>query len=317
MLTARSRAVDLPWWQGFFNAVASGPPGFRVRELLALSRAGYIDFLGAGMWVEVADGRFRAGSATLAGAPPVTADVLVDARLPDPSAARTTDPLLAGLLAAGAVSEEVLVDERRPVLRNTGLIRVRPADGALIDATGTAHPRRFAVGPHTAVKVAGAFTRPGMNAQSLRYNDAIARAVLASLRPVRAGRRGVRAQPRERRGRRPSTRALSAGQRRRRVPVQGVRVIASWCATSAAISSACSSTCSVCRASARCLRTSSSSEVSRRSAMRRRVSSRVGADVTWIVPDMGLLTVSGRVGSAAPADTEHRRGGPDRGNAVG
>jgi hypothetical protein len=31
------------------------------------------------------------------------------------------------------------------------------------------------------VKVAGAFTRPGMNAQSLRYNDAVARAVLRSL----------------------------------------------------------------------------------------------------------------------------------------
>ena len=111
--------------------------------------------------------------------------MLVDARLPDPSAARSTDPLLAGLLAAGAVTEEVLVDDDGPVLRNTGLIRVRPADGALIDATGAAHPRRFAVGPHTAVKVAGAFTRPGMNAQSLRYNDAIARAVLAGL-PVAA-----------------------------------------------------------------------------------------------------------------------------------
>ena len=40
VLSARSRAVDLPWWQGLFNSVASGPPGFRVRELLALSRAG-------------------------------------------------------------------------------------------------------------------------------------------------------------------------------------------------------------------------------------------------------------------------------------
>ena len=55
----------------------------------------------------------------------------------------------------------------------------------MIDAAGVAHPRRFAIGPHTAVKVAGAFTRPGMNAQSLRYNDAVARAVLQSL-PVRA-----------------------------------------------------------------------------------------------------------------------------------
>jgi hypothetical protein len=190
VLSARSRAVDLRWWQSFFNAVASGPPGFRVRELLALSRAGYVAFLGAGMWVDVAvddlGGVFRAGSASVPDTPPVTARVLVDARLPDPSVARTTDPLLAALFATGAVSEEVLRDTDGTPLRNTGLIRVRPADGALIDAAGQVHPRRFAVGPHTTVKVAGAFTRPGMNAQSLRYNDAIARAVLRSLPGARA-----------------------------------------------------------------------------------------------------------------------------------
>ena len=186
VLSARSRAVDLGWWQSFFNAVASGPPGFRVRELLALSRAGYVEFLGEGMWVDAADGVFRAGSASVVGAPPVTARVLVDARLPNPSVARTGDPLLAALLADGAVSEEVLRDPDGALLRNTGLIRVRPADGALIDTTGAVHPRRFAVGPHTTVKVAGAFTRPGMNAQSLRYNDAVARAVLRSLPDARA-----------------------------------------------------------------------------------------------------------------------------------
>ena len=38
----------LGWWQGFFNSVASGPPGFRVRQLLALARAGFVRFLGAG-----------------------------------------------------------------------------------------------------------------------------------------------------------------------------------------------------------------------------------------------------------------------------
>jgi FAD-NAD(P)-binding len=180
-LSPRSRAFDLAWWQGFFNSVASGPPGFRVRELLALSQAGFVDFLGAGMWVDVADGEFRAGSLTLEGAPPVTARVLVDARLPEPSASRTADPLFAALLRDGGVSEEVLTDADGTLLRNTGLIRVRPADGALVDAAGRVHERRFAVGPHTTVKVAGAFTRPGMNAQSLRYNDAVARAVLRAL----------------------------------------------------------------------------------------------------------------------------------------
>jgi hypothetical protein len=181
VLSARSRARDVPWWQSFFNAVASGPPGFRVRQLLALSRAGFVEFLGPGMWVEVDDDGFRAGSAALAGAPPVTSTILIDARLPDSSADRTSDPLLASLVRAGEVVEDVLTEPDGTVLRRTGLIRVRPTDGALIDAAGVAHEHRFAVGPHTTVKVAGAFTRPGMNAQSLRYNDGVARAVLRSL----------------------------------------------------------------------------------------------------------------------------------------
>ncbi|MGE0296752.1 MAG: FAD/NAD(P)-binding protein [Pseudonocardia sp.] len=179
-LTARSQAFDVAWWQGFFNGVASGPPGFRVRELLALAHAGYVTFLGAGMQVDVGDDGFRATSASLAGAEPVTARVLVDARLPDASASRSLDPLLAALVARGEAVEEVLYEDGE-VLRNTGLVRVRAADGALVDAAGRAHQRRFAVGPHTTVKVAGAFTRPGMNAQSLRYNDAVARAVLRAV----------------------------------------------------------------------------------------------------------------------------------------
>jgi hypothetical protein len=151
-----------------------------VRQLLALSRSGFVRFLGAGMWTDVDGKCFRAGGAAVPGES-VTATVMVDARLQEPSATRTTDPLLGRLLRAGAVAEDVLVDDDGTVLRNTGTIRVRPADGALLDATGRAHPRRFAIGPHTNVRVAGAFTRPGTNAQSLRYNDAVARAVLRSL----------------------------------------------------------------------------------------------------------------------------------------
>jgi hypothetical protein len=186
VLSIRSQAVDMGWWQSFFNSVASGPPGFRVRQILALARAGYVRFLGPGMQVGIADGAFRATSAAIPGA--VTAPVLVDARLPDPSASRSTDPLVAALLRDGAIGERLLVDDDGALLRNTGQIAVRPADGALVDAAGRVHPRRFAVGPHTTVKVAGAFTRPGMNAQSLRYNDAVARAVLRSLRATAVDR---------------------------------------------------------------------------------------------------------------------------------
>ncbi|AEA26671.1 FAD/NAD(P)-binding protein [Pseudonocardia benzenivorans] len=188
-LTPESQARDVSWWQGFFNGVASGPPGFRVRQILALADAGLVRFLGPGMWVEQVGPEegdagpgsavFRAGSAATPDT--VTSTILVDARLPDPSASRSTDPLLASLLRSGDVVEHVLRAADGTVLRNTGLIEVRAADGAVVDATGAAHPRRFAVGPHTQVKVAGAFTRPGMNAQSLRYNDAVARAILRSL----------------------------------------------------------------------------------------------------------------------------------------
>ncbi|MFC7657031.1 hypothetical protein ACFQV8_12105 [Pseudonocardia benzenivorans] len=187
-LTPESQARDVSWWQGFFNGVASGPPGFRVRQILALADAGLVRFLGPGCGSSrsaprrVTQGRgARSSGRQRRHTDTVTSTILVDARLPDPSASRSTDPLLASLLRSGDVVEHVLRAADGTVLRNTGLIEVRAADGAVVDATGAAHPRRFAVGPHTQVKVAGAFTRPGMNAQSLRYNDAVARAILRSL----------------------------------------------------------------------------------------------------------------------------------------
>jgi hypothetical protein len=159
-LTARSKDRDIRWWQSFFNAVASGPPGFRVRQLLALSRAGFVRFLGPGMWTEVSQEEsgsecFRAGGSAVPGET-VTATIMVDARLQEPSASRTADPLLADLLRRGEVAEEILLDDDGAVLRNTGEIRVRPADGALVDAAGRVHPRRFAIGPHTNVRASSA-----------------------------------------------------------------------------------------------------------------------------------------------------------------
>ena len=32
VVIGRSKDCDIRWWQGFFNAVASGPPGFRPRS---------------------------------------------------------------------------------------------------------------------------------------------------------------------------------------------------------------------------------------------------------------------------------------------
>ena len=203
-LTQRSRAFDLSWWQNLFSSLASGPPGPRLRQLLALSRAGYVTFLGAGVRsrstraTTTAAPAFVATSASLQGE--VRAPTFVDARLasaeraphPGPDA-RVADPprgcstrrRCAGRsaphpCALDAVAERVEGARRPVVVHSTGLVPVRASDfRVLTGTTEEPHPRLFAVGPHTTVRLPGAFTRPRTNSLSFRANDAVAQAVLA------------------------------------------------------------------------------------------------------------------------------------------
>ncbi|AEY88466.1 hypothetical protein SHJG_3192 [Streptomyces hygroscopicus subsp. jinggangensis 5008] len=156
------------WWHGFFSYLASGPPGPRLRQMLALSRAGLLRFVGAGMAVTAEDGVFRATSPTVPGFS-VEARALVEARLPAPTVRRARDTLLRELHAEGAAETP------------DGLLRVDPADGRVLDRAGRPHPRRFALGPYTDTRAPGAFTRPRTGGPAFRQNDATARAVLAFL----------------------------------------------------------------------------------------------------------------------------------------
>ncbi|MCW5251179.1 FAD/NAD(P)-binding protein [Streptomyces sp. SHP 1-2] len=155
-------------WHGLFNHLASGPPGPRLRQMLALSRAGVLRFLGADMTVTAVDGVFRAASATVPGAT-VDARALVEARLPDPTVERTRDPLLRALYAEGAAATA------------EGLLAVDPADGRLLDRSGRPHPRRFALGPYTEARGSSGFHRPRTGGPAFRQNDAAARAALTLL----------------------------------------------------------------------------------------------------------------------------------------
>ncbi|KPH98910.1 hypothetical protein OK074_6165 [Actinobacteria bacterium OK074] len=159
------------WWHGFFSYLASGPPGPRLRQLLALSRAGVVRFLGADMTVTAADGVFRGGSASVPGAV-VETRALVEARLPNPTVERTRDQLLRRLYAEGAAGTP------------EGLLAVDPGDGRVLDRSGTPYPRRFALGPHTDARGSGAFTRPRTGGPAFRQNDGAARAVLRFLRDL-------------------------------------------------------------------------------------------------------------------------------------
>ncbi|WP_181806500.1 FAD/NAD(P)-binding protein [Streptomyces shenzhenensis] len=156
------------WWHGFFSHLASGPPGPRLRQMLALSRAGVLRFVGAGMTVTAEDGVFRASAETVPGFA-VEARALVEARLPESAMGRARDPLLREL-HAGEAAETA-----------DGLLRVDPADGRILDRGGRPHPRRFALGPFTNSRTPGAFTRPRTGGPAFRQNDATARAALAFL----------------------------------------------------------------------------------------------------------------------------------------
>ncbi|MFF7546993.1 FAD/NAD(P)-binding protein [Streptomyces canus] len=156
------------WWHGFFSYLASGPPGPRLRQLLALSRAGVLRFVGADMEVRAEDGVFRASSPTVPDFS-VQARALVEARLPEPTVRRALDPLLRELHAEGLAETP------------DGLLRVDRADGRVLDRSGRPHPRRFALGPHTDGRTPGAFTRPRTGGPAFRQNDATARAALLFL----------------------------------------------------------------------------------------------------------------------------------------
>jgi uncharacterized NAD(P)/FAD-binding protein YdhS len=180
-LDARSRAEELDGaWLHLFNLVASGPPAFRVEELLALCRAGVVQPLGSGMSVRLDDARglYRAGGSNVPDEYPAT--VLIDARVPDPTVVGTADRLLASLHAAGAASEESLSDPATGYRTTTGRIAV-DGQGRMIGADGTAHPARFALGWNTSLRGARAFAIPGTDAAAFRHGDLVARAVLMGL----------------------------------------------------------------------------------------------------------------------------------------
>ncbi|WP_037686619.1 FAD/NAD(P)-binding protein [Streptomyces aureocirculatus] len=166
--------------------LSSGPPPLRMEQLIALSEAGVVTFTGPDTTVTTEAAHsggcghaehgapsglgdhtvFRASSPHVRAS--YTARVLLDARLPDPDLARTADPLLRRLLAAGHISAETAPDAfGRP--RATGAVRVR--GGHPLDAAGRTQRTWYLAGPEQ-------FPHAGTDAGFFRRNDEIARAVL-------------------------------------------------------------------------------------------------------------------------------------------
>lgn len=201
-LNARSQQAIHGWWHGFFSFVDSGPPAHRLQEMLALHRAGYLQFLGPGMWVRADEptGRFVAGS--FQSPVLVEASAYIEARLPSASVERSANPALLNLHDAGLGTEQRLLT--LDGAHSTGKLLVS-GNHEVLSPVGTPQHGLFAVGPWTSGWGAGAFARPNTNAAPFRENDALARRILHTLaspvrpsRPSQLGRISARSEPAKR-----------------------------------------------------------------------------------------------------------------------
>ncbi|SEO46410.1 FAD/NAD(P)-binding protein [Trujillonella endophytica] len=187
-LTPESESEQLTgWFMNLFSYLASGPPGPRLEELLALSEAGVLRFLGADSQVVLDEraGVFRARSASCRGE--TTARALVDARLPAADVAATRDPLVSALLRRGDARERVLADPSAPAgARRTGRLEV-DAELRVLRASGLPDARVLAHGAWTSGPQVAGFARPRTNAPFFRINDALARRLWRRF-PAVAGR---------------------------------------------------------------------------------------------------------------------------------
>jgi hypothetical protein len=177
-LTAASHAAIHGWWHGFFSFVDSGPPPHRLRQILAIHRAGLLQFLGPGLSVSTDEttGEFVATSVAVPGE--VRASAFIEARLPEATVVRSANPVLASLHADGSGAEQLLLSADGTV--STGRLLVTGSHH-VVGPGGVPHDQIFAVGPFTSAWGAGAFARPRSNAAPFRENDALARSILRAL----------------------------------------------------------------------------------------------------------------------------------------
>ena len=183
-LGARSRVDEMDgWWFGFFSFLASGPPPDRLEQLLALSRAGVVRFLGGGA---VVPGRRRRP-----GVPWPVAQrpgggggqpALIEARLPRPT---WRAPAMSGALLVVARARDV-----RGARCSTTTTAPAISTGRLMvsaEHLRTARSQRAA--PSSAVRpwcshqpVGGGSVLPAPHQRpAFRQHDAAARAILQQL----------------------------------------------------------------------------------------------------------------------------------------
>lgn len=181
-----SRVGDIEgWFESLVEGTASGPPLQRIEELVALARAGVVEFLGPDPVFDVdrETGRFTAESPWVGAAEPYRAGYLVEAMMPANRVLLSESPLVAGLLEDGLSRPQELIDAEGALRAGKGFdVTERPHQ--LIDAEGNVCDGLYVLGLQlssvqwgTAIAAEAGGTARG-SARTLADADAAACAVL-------------------------------------------------------------------------------------------------------------------------------------------
>lgn len=183
-LTPASAAGDYADFLELAGRVGSGPPLFRVWQLLAAIDAGVVTLVGPELTVSAGPAGRTVHSGRAPDGPRQPIDRVVAAHLPLPRPGVDPDPLWSALFDRGLARAW-----RDAAGREHPAAEVRERDGALVSATGAASDWLFSVGlPHERLRGHTIIAPvPGSGSSVLRELDAAAAAALASLRATAPG----------------------------------------------------------------------------------------------------------------------------------
>ena len=172
------------WFEGFVSGICDGPPPQRFAELIALTEAGLVDFVGPGVQIKTVGGPGRGHFVATSPAVdrPIRATALVDASTPANNVRFADDELMNSMLDRGQVRPAVVTTPMGVDMPLTGLDVDGPSYRT-VTADGTVHPRRFAFSIQlSAVQLGLAIAaNPNSRAQSLIDANTIAQAIIDDL----------------------------------------------------------------------------------------------------------------------------------------
>lgn len=158
------------WFESFVSGICDGPPPQRFAELLALSKAGLVEFVGPQVRIHPQAG---GGHAAFMAESPVVAGVirsrhLIDAASPANQVRLADDTLVSSMLDRGQLTVANVTTDDSVLIPSSGLL-VDRATFRSVDARGRIHPHRYVMSLQlSAIQLGLAIAaNPHTNAQTL------------------------------------------------------------------------------------------------------------------------------------------------------